>query len=220
MTRKLTIAIIASMAVMLATTTTYAFELPDGFDEPCPMGESIVQEVCMAANDLHVLLHSSAVRINSVNSTQQQLLIDVADLTARMLVEEAERTHIISFSGGNGNGLAVESGKLLGVSNPCSNINQICFDITEQMIPINGTINNLYVETDTIRANDYAFTLYKNQNATSITCTILKNSTTTCGDLTHSITVVQGDSITFGNTVTLQNGAEFGRVHASVALRP
>ncbi len=56
--------------IAIAIPTAYAFDLPSEFDEPCPSGQSIVQQVCEVINDLHDELHIQESRIGSVNAIQ------------------------------------------------------------------------------------------------------------------------------------------------------
>ncbi|KKM79063.1 hypothetical protein LCGC14_1353660 [marine sediment metagenome] len=49
--------LIPILFTILIPTTVFAYDLPTQFDEPCPMGQSIIQEVCVAVNDNHDAIH-------------------------------------------------------------------------------------------------------------------------------------------------------------------
>lgn len=68
--------------VLVSTSIVYASDLPSGFDEPCPNGMSIIQEVCVAVNALHDRIEVNEVDIlvlqNNATALRNALLIEIA----------------------------------------------------------------------------------------------------------------------------------------------
>lgn len=70
-----------------------------------------------------------------------------------------------------------------------------------QVMPLDGTFKNFYVRVNTAPSSgrSYVFTLVKNGSDTAITCTIA-DTATACEDITHTFTVVAGDTISLKAT--------------------
>ena len=47
------LSVILLVVILTSVPIIYASDLPSGFDEPCPTGQSIIQEVCLVVNILH-----------------------------------------------------------------------------------------------------------------------------------------------------------------------
>ena len=65
-------------------------------------------------------------------------------------------------------------------------------DENHQLMPLNGTLKNLYVRTHCDVINPWVFTLRVNGVSTALTCTL---TSFTCSNTTDSISVVAGDLI-------------------------
>jgi hypothetical protein len=76
--------------------------------------------------------------------------------------------------------------------------------LQEFVCPTAGTINNLYVITDTAAgsAKSYAIALVKNGTASSLSATVTGTSTKTANDTTHSVSVAAGDTLSIIATPT------------------
>jgi hypothetical protein len=82
----------------------------------------------------------------------------------------------------------------------------------EQIVPVGGTLSNLYVRLDgtpggASTGKSYTFTVRKNGADTTVTCTILETATT-CSDTTNSVTFNAGDRISIK---TVASGGPTGR---------
>jgi hypothetical protein len=82
--------------------------------------------------------------------------------------------------------------RFFGDNGPSTNYN-----LKSMIIPATGTFKNLYVSKGT-GANVVTFTLYKNGVATGLTCTTSNLAPATCSDLTHSVSILAGDTIAMG----------------------
>lgn len=56
------------ISLLFTPITIFAVDLPSGFDEPCPVGQSIIQETCFAINSLHDEIHLLIDRITSLDT--------------------------------------------------------------------------------------------------------------------------------------------------------
>lgn len=67
------------------------------------------------------------------------------------------------------------------------------------IMPLSGTLKNLWVDvfTNTLNAGNVVYTLMKNGVATTLTQTITHGVTSITGDTTNSVTVTAGDRISF-----------------------
>ncbi len=93
--------------------------------------------------------------------------------------------------------------------------------------PNAGTISNFYIQLSVALGvgNTTVFTWRKNGADTAITCTITGASATTCNDLTHTLTVAQGDlldvkAVTTGTVVSAPScafAAQFSIAASTVA---
>src|SRR5438445_7371596 len=71
-------------------------------------------------------------------------------------------------------------------------------DLKKTIVPVAGTFKNLYVNKGT-GATAVTFTLFKNGMATGLTCTTSNSAPAACPpDLTHSVSVSAGDTISMG----------------------
>lgn len=68
---KTQVSIILILAItLLIPSNAFAFDLGSQFDEPCPSGGSIIQQVCIAVNEIHDFIHQQEARTDSLNATQ------------------------------------------------------------------------------------------------------------------------------------------------------
>ncbi len=66
--------------ILTAIPVIYASDLPDGFDEPCPTGMSIIQEVCFGINTLHDRIGINEIDITSIFGTLVVVENDIINL--------------------------------------------------------------------------------------------------------------------------------------------
>ena len=70
---------------------------------------------------------------------------------------------------------------------------------TQQALPLNGVVSDLYVRVDPSPTGEYAFTVRKNGVDTAVTCTVA-GATTGCSDQSNSVAFDSGDLITLKAT--------------------
>lgn len=82
------------------------------------------------------------------------------------------------------------------------------------VIPVAGTIKNLYAATSNVNAGTMAITVYKNNSAQTLTATIASLGTA-ANDTTHSFSVAAGDTISFEN-INGRSGAKIVSVSVEI----
>jgi hypothetical protein len=82
-----------------------------------------------------------------------------------------------------------------------------------------GTVKNLYVNEGTSQKNGTAavWTVYKNNVATTLTCTV-PNGQTACNDQAHSFTVAAGDYLTVKSGTTASSSETLANVSIAMEL--
>lgn len=71
------------------------------------------------------------------------------------------------------------------------------------VMPVAGTIKNLFIRSTIGSTGTKIYTVYKNGSATSLTCTKI-TSVNFCSDVTHSFTVAEGDQISIEHTSSIE----------------
>lgn len=80
---KLILAILIGI-IIVSIPAIYASDLPAGFDEPCPTGMSIIQEVCFVINTLHDRIEINEVNITSIFATIGVIENDISILQSNV----------------------------------------------------------------------------------------------------------------------------------------
>lgn len=168
----------------------------------------LISDLSQAETDivsLNSLISQQTTLINSLNQTVIDLSVTVSGYNARIISEETESTDVFGFSSAGRHGLAENPNVTAYVSTNkvCLESSlDICSAITSQLVTSSGTLKDMIISLDVIPVNGYTFTIYKNDSATSITCTISASTVKTCSDNTNTVSVVAGDTIMLVNDMT------------------